>query len=117
IQFGVGPVLFVLFIVEIIAIVIAYRWTVGRERGWLRDMLAPEVDAGVITPEELNALAGSRRQRRKYIKSKDNNLTKKQAKSVFVATTDLAEAIAKSGATETEDVGFARSEIARVRTI
>jgi RsiW-degrading membrane proteinase PrsW (M82 family) len=112
---GFTEVLIGLNLLELVAIVVAFKMTVGRERGWLHDVLAPEVESGVITEDELTAATGTRRQRRKFVRSKDNGLGRRKARAVLVAAGDLADAIAASRATETDEVAFARSEIARLR--
>jgi RsiW-degrading membrane proteinase PrsW (M82 family) len=115
VHLGFTEVLIGVNILQVVLLVVAFRITVTRERDWLRDLLAPEAQAGVITEEELKAVSGTRKQRRRYVKSEDNDLTRRKARALLVATGDLAEAIARSRATETEEVAFARSEISRLR--
>ena len=89
-----------------------YRRTVVKEREWARALLAGEVDRGVITAEELNAVVGSRKDRKHYVKSQPHH---RRAKHVLEATGDLADEIAKAYAVDTPEVDHARAEIARVR--
>jgi RsiW-degrading membrane proteinase PrsW (M82 family) len=89
-----------------------YRRTVVKERAWARALLTPEVERGVITPEELDAAIGSRKERKHYVKSRPHH---RRTKHVLEAVGDLADEIARGSATETPGVGHARAEIARLR--
>jgi protease PrsW len=51
-----------------------YRNSVSIEREWMRELLAPEVELGVVTPAELDALAGSRSAQQAYTRSAPNRL-------------------------------------------
>ena len=69
-----------------------YETSEGIEREWMRELMAPEVDLGVVTPDELDALAGSRSTLKTYIRSQPSRRT---AKRVLEAETDLAHQIAR----------------------
>jgi protease PrsW len=87
-----------------------YESTVPIEREWMRDLMAPEVDRGVVTPRELDALAGSRSVLRSYLRTQPRRRT---AKLVLEAETDLARQIARDGGAETAAVQRARAAVAR----
>lgn len=89
-----------------------YRRTVVKERSWARALLAPEVDRGTITAEELDAAVGPRKARKHFVKSQPHH---RQTKHVLEATGDLADEIASGYAVDTPGVEHARSEIARLR--
>ncbi len=89
-----------------------YRRTVVKERNWARALLAAEVDRGVITADELDAAVGTRKNRKRFVKSQPN---RRRAKHVLEATNDLADEIANAYAVDTPEVDHARAEIARVR--
>lgn len=89
-----------------------YRNTQPIERKWMRELLAPEVVAGVITPAELEALAGTRSAYRSYIRAHPRPRT---AKRVLEAETDLAHEIAGAGGADTVGVQAARAAVARAR--
>jgi hypothetical protein len=89
-----------------------YRRTVVTEREWARVLLAPEVDRGTITADELEAAVGPRKHRKHFVRSQPSH---KRAKHVMEATVDLADEIAKADAVDTLDVEHARAEIARLR--
>lgn len=98
-----------------IAVIFAERAAATRERGWMRDLMAPEVARGTISDPELDALAGRYAHRRRYIKSAPGRAGRRQARQVINASLDLAEDIARSGGQETPAVANARSEVIRVR--
>jgi type II secretory pathway component PulK len=81
----------------------------------MRDLMAPEVDRGTITPPELDALAGSYRDRRRFIKAARGHRSHHQARHVIHAAIDLAEEIARADGHDTPPVDFARQEVLRVR--
>ena len=82
------------------------------EREWMRELMAPEVDLGVVTADELDALAGSRSTLKTYIRSQPSRRT---AKRVLEAETDLAHQIARDGGAETAAVQQARAAVAQAR--
>ena len=90
-----------------------YRNTVPIEREWMRELMAPEVELGVVTPAELDALAGSRSTLRSYIRSQPRRRT---AKHVLEAATDLAQQLARDGGGDTAAVQRARAAVARARS-
>ena len=92
-----------------------YRTTVPTERQWMRDILAPEVAAGVITEAELDAAVGSRKARRRYVKDQKGHTAERSTRHVLDATHDLADRLALSRGATTPHVEFARAEIARLR--
>lgn len=107
----VGSVVF-----DVVALTLAIKWGGERERGWMNDLLAPEVQRGVITSEELDVLAGKKKDRRDYIKSGKGHKSHVHAKHVVHAATDLAEEIARSGGNDEDPrVVHARTEVIRAR--
>ncbi len=91
-----------------------YENSVSIEREWMRELMAPEVEVGVVAPAELEALAGSRSALKSYIRSQPNRRT---AKRVLEAETDLAHQIARDGAAETAAVQQTRAAVAQARAI
>jgi RsiW-degrading membrane proteinase PrsW (M82 family) len=89
-----------------------YRSAVPIEREWMRELMAPEVQSGVVTRAELDALAGSRSTRRGYVRAQPNRQT---AERVLAAETDLARQIARDGGVETPGVQRARAALAQTR--
>jgi protease PrsW len=90
-----------------------YKTTVPVEREWMRELVAPEVQLGVVTPAELDALAGSRSTLRSYIRSQPSRRT---AEHVLEAATDLAQQLARDGGGDTAAVQRARAAVARARS-
>jgi hypothetical protein len=103
-------------VIGVVAIVVGERWAARQERVWMRDLMAPEVLRGTITPAELDALAGSARDRRRFVRAAPGHAHRHQARLVIHAATDVAEEIARAGGADTGPVQFARDELLRVRT-
>ena len=89
-----------------------YQTTVPIEREWMRELLAPEVESGVVTRGELDALAGSRSTQRAFIHAQRDP---RAAKRVAEAETALAHQIAHDHGAETDAVRQAREAVARAR--
>ncbi len=89
-----------------------YRSTVPFERGWIREIMAPEVRLGVVTPAELDALAGSRSTLKSYLRTQPS---RRRAKHVLKAERELAHQIARDGGDETAAVQQARGAVGRTR--
>lgn len=107
-------------VASIAVLVIALRWGAAAERGWLRDVLAPEVANGTLTELELAALAGDRRQRRhdrrRAVKHRSDGVSRRREKHVLAAALDLAHDLCESGGVDSPAVEHSRAEIARLRT-
>jgi len=106
----------ILALVCVVVIIGGERWAARQERVWMHDLMAPEVDRGTITADELAALAGSHRDRRRFVKAAGHgHRHHHQARHVLHAATDLAEDIARAGGDETPEVAFSRQEVFRLR--
>jgi hypothetical protein len=97
----------------LVALFVAIRWAGGREREFMRDIMAPEVTNGTISPTELEALTGHRKDKRAAL---NENVSRRREKHVLRAARDLAEDLAASGGAETPEVEHSRAEISRLRT-
>ena len=117
---GKAILLFPLFVVMITAALVlvfrVFRMTVPRERQFLRDVLTPEVERGVITVDELTALCGDRKARKTFRKSAASHADRKRNGYVLEAAADLADALAQARGTDSDRVEFARSEVSRIRS-
>jgi protease PrsW len=89
-----------------------YETTVPVEREWMRELLAPEVKLGVVTPGELDALAGSRSTLKRYLRTQPSRRT---AAHVLGAERKLAHKIARDGGAETVGVQQARADVMHAR--
>jgi protease PrsW len=106
-------------VVPVVALLVAVKVfgvTVRREREFLRRILAPEVATGVVTPQELTAMCGDRKDRKAFRKSLPDRRIRRLAGHVLDAAADLADALANSHGTTTPAVEFARSEVTRIRS-
>jgi protease PrsW len=89
-----------------------YRTTVPVEREWMRELMAPEVQLGVVTPAELDALAGSRSTLKRYLRAQPS---RRRAERVLEAERELAHQIARDSGAETAAVQHARAAVAQAR--
>jgi protease PrsW len=111
---ALSPIVPVLVATGLIGVFVwVYRNAVPIEREWMRELMAPEVKRGVVTPAELDALAGPRSTLRRYIRQQPSRRT---AERVLAAETDLAHQIARDGGAETADVQRARAAVAQARS-
>ena len=92
-----------------------YRSTVKTERSVLREILAPEVELGIVHADEVDALVAPRKERRAFVKAAHGHRDRVAAKHVLHASLDLAEQLAKARGQDTPAVQHARAEVARVR--
>ncbi|MEV4350558.1 PrsW family intramembrane metalloprotease [Actinoplanes sp. NPDC049596] len=117
---GDGRLVLLFILLEILlaftAVISVFHLTVRPERAAMRAVMAPEADSGVITPEELDALAGGWRERRRYRKAAHSRAARRARHHRLEAAHDLADQLAAAGGGESPRVEFAREELARLRT-
>jgi protease PrsW len=89
-----------------------YETTVPVEREWMRALMAPEVQLGVVTPAELDALAGSRSTLKRHLRTQPS---RRRAERVLETERELAHQIARDGGAETAAVQHARAAVAQAR--
>ena len=111
----VGLIILATTLFSLLALLVAIRWAGRRERMFMRDIMAPEVDAGTISEAELDALAGDRKARRAAVKTRAKGVSRRREKHVLRAARDLAADLAVAGGEDTPPVEYSRSEIARLR--
>ena len=78
----------------------------------MRELMAPEVALGVVSSNELDALAGTRSTLKTYVKSQADPLT---ARRLLVAENELAHQIARDGGADTPAVQQARAAVLEAR--
>ncbi|MFC7534793.1 PrsW family intramembrane metalloprotease [Actinoplanes sp. GCM10030250] len=101
---------------DLLLLWLAFRLAVPQEQAWLRAILAPETETGLLTEAEVTAAAGGWRTRRRYRRAQSGHHGRQRAKHLLAAANDLAEEIAQAGGHNTQRVDHARSEITRLRT-
>jgi RsiW-degrading membrane proteinase PrsW (M82 family) len=116
---GVSAIVVMLIVaaIELIVIIAIGRNTVGGERKWVRNLLAPELARGTITESELGAVSGTTKARKRYLKSINDPSQRRTEKHILDATQDLIQSLAKSDGQENPEVVFTRSEIMRLRPV
>jgi RsiW-degrading membrane proteinase PrsW (M82 family) len=95
---------------------IAFRMAAPREHQFVRDILAPEVDAGTLTAEEVDGVL-DKKARKQFKKSAPNHKAKRARKHLRRAILDLTHDVAESGGADTDEVQHARAEVARLRAV
>lgn len=106
------PVLLVVAAIELVALFYVLRHAARTEQAWMRDLLAPEAETRVISPELLDAVSGLYRQRRAYGKGLHN---RRAGRHQIEAAHDLAHEIALADGAGTAEVQHARDELTRLR--
>lgn len=96
------------------ALWIAFVWAHPRESQFVREVLGPEVESGVLTDDEVTA-AGGWRQRRHYVKAGTGRADRRRRKHVVRAALDLLGDLADGRGHDTPEVIAAREEITRLR--
>lgn len=104
-------------ILAFVSVLIVFRLTVADERASLRESMTPEVLAGTLSEEELDALAGNRKDRKAYHRRMRDHHARKMRAHRLEAAHDLAQELAKSGGQESDRVAFARAELARLEVV
>ncbi len=114
---GAGTILLLigLPVVELIVLAQVFRWAAPQEQAWMRALLGPEVDKGVLSEAEVDAFSGGRKARKAFLKDIDGHHDTRTAKHVLGTIGDLAEQLADARGTDSPGVLKARSEVARVR--
>jgi RsiW-degrading membrane proteinase PrsW (M82 family) len=110
-------VMLVVSVIGLASVVTTFRLAASRERDWTRELMAPEAERGIITPEELTVITGSRKDRRRYLKAARH--TGRGARSatrhLLDAASELATALSASAGQDTPSVIRCREEVARLR--
>ena len=104
---------FVLAAIELTALFYVLRHAARQERTWMRELLGPEVETGVVDPALLDAVSGLRKDRKRYRKHLHSRA---KARHTIEAANDLAQEIARAGGAESRGVIHARTELLRVRS-
>src|SRR6201993_537418 len=102
-------------VLALVIVVWVYQLTVKPERDFVRDVMAPEEARDVITPAELDAMAGNRKARKAYRKTARKGHERKRPRYVLNAAYALGDELAAARGADTDRVRFARAEVARIR--
>ena len=115
---GSSSLVFVIMIGDIVfaftALWIAFVWAHPRESHFVRDILAPEIESGVLTDAEVTA-AGGWRQQRTYAKAAPTRTERRQRRHIVRAALDLCSDLAVSKGDDSSQVVESRNEITRLR--
>jgi len=110
----VFPVMFVSVVVGFTVLTIAFRRAAIQEHQFVRDILAPEVEAGVVTEAELEATL-DKKARKAFTKAAPSHRARRARTHLRRAVLDLTHDIADAKGAESEEVRHSRAEVARLR--
>lgn len=117
---GVGTIVVMAVIVLASALVFIYIYRLGsaQEREWMRDVLRPEVDSGVMTEGEMEAIAGTFKEKRAFLKASrkvGKRRGKRTARKIVRTGRGLARELANSAGEDSPKVDGIRAEIGHLR--
>ncbi|WP_337001723.1 MULTISPECIES: PrsW family intramembrane metalloprotease [unclassified Microbacterium] len=101
-------------VLALVILTIAFRMAAPREHEFVRDLLAPEVESGAVTAEEVEALV-DRKARKAWLREAPTHRARSARKHLRHSLFDLCHEIARAERAETPDLAHARSEVARLR--
>jgi len=101
-------------VVSLLILWFAFRAASGPERGYARDVLAPEVASGALTSDELDAVT-VRGERRRFVKQAHKRKDRRRRRHVLRAALDLCHDLAISKGADSPEVSQARDELSRLR--
>lgn len=108
---GIVAVMVASIVLAFTVLAIAFRLAAPQERQFVRDMLAPELEAGEIASDELEALL-TRRAKKKWLHAASNRRARRARKHLRRAWMELCHAY---GAQDLERISRVRNEIALLR--
>ncbi|OIJ29887.1 MULTISPECIES: PrsW family intramembrane metalloprotease [unclassified Microbacterium] len=111
---GVVAVMAGSVILALVILSIAFRLAAPREHQFVRDLLAPEVAAGTVTDEEIEAMV-DRKARKTWLRAAPGHRERRARKHLRHALFDLVHAIAQPDDKHAEELEHARGEVSRLR--
>jgi len=93
---------------------LAFRQAAPREHGFVRDILAPEVETGALSEAELDGVL-DKKARKQLLKAAPNRKAKSAVRHLRRAILDLTHEVADAHGADTPEVQHARDEVARLR--
>jgi RsiW-degrading membrane proteinase PrsW (M82 family) len=96
-------------------LVLGLRFTAPRQRAWLRAVLAPEVELGVLSAAELDAACAGRRERKALVAARTGVRERRVQRRRMRGAARLGRELARAGGAETPRVERARDRLARAR--
>ncbi|MCG7632223.1 PrsW family intramembrane metalloprotease [Gordonia McavH-238-E] len=117
--FGVPAVTFLVMTVSIVlgftVLTVAFRRAAPREHQFVRDILAPEVEAGTVTAAEIDGVL-DKQARKAFAKSAPDRRSRRARRHLRRAVLDLAHDVAEYRDEDSDAVRHSRSEVERLRT-
>ena len=113
---GSFGVMFLSTVLSFTALAYAFRHAAPPEYEVVRDILAPEVEAGTLTADEVDGVL-DRKSRKAFKKSAPNHKARRARKHLRRAILDLTHDVAGARGADTEEVRHSRAEVARLRAV
>ncbi|REE73117.1 RsiW-degrading membrane proteinase PrsW (M82 family) [Rhodococcus wratislaviensis] len=107
-------VMFGSIVIGFTMLTIAFRRAAPREHQFVRDILAPEVEAGALTAAEVDGVLG-KKARKAFLKSAPDRRSRRARKHLRRAILDLAHDVAHDKGSDSEAVRHSRAEVERLR--
>ncbi|AMY54925.1 PrsW family intramembrane metalloprotease [Rhodococcus fascians] len=107
-------VMFASIILGFTILTIAFRRAAPREHQFVRDILAPEVESGHLTDDEVEGVLG-KKARKAFNKAAPSRQARRARKHLRRAILDLAHDVARDSGTDSEAVQHSREEVERLR--
>lgn len=111
---GVIAVMAASIILALVILTIAFRLAAPREHEFVRDLLAPEVEAGTVTDVEVDAMV-DRKARKAWLRAAPAHRERRARKHLRHALFDLLHAIARTDDERPQELEHARDEVVRLR--
>ncbi len=109
-------VMFASIVLGFTILTIAFRRAAPREYQFVRDILAPEVEAGHLTDAEVDGVL-DKKARKAFEKAAPDRRSRRARKHLRRAILDLAHDVARERGSDTEAVQHSRAEVERLRTV
>ena len=113
-----GPATFLVMalsaVLGFVVLSVAFRMALPREHEFVRDLLAPEVEVGTVTAEEVDGVL-DRKARKAFRRSAPDRKARRARRHLRRAILDLTHDVAQSRGADTDEVRHARDEVARIR--
>ncbi|NKR41715.1 PrsW family intramembrane metalloprotease [Rhodococcus hoagii] len=109
-------VMFASVVIGFTVLTLAFRRAAPREHQFVRDILAPEVEAGNLTITEVEGILDTK-SRKAFMKSAPDRQARRARKHLRRAVLDLAHDVAAAKGSDTEAVRHSRAEVERLRAM
>ena len=97
-----------------VVLYLAFRSALPREHRWVRGILAPEVEAGTVTADEVEAVL-TRRSRKVWVRAAPSRSARRARKRMRASVLDLTHDVARARGRDSAAVLQSRADLAQLR--